>query len=106
MTVEERIRQLEERNAELEKRLVAKDHRIAYLERQLYGRRSEKHLPISPDALQFSLSPTEIDAREQQGLDSAIAKDEERREKLLKVDGYERKVRKPIDTSRLEVREE
>lgn len=120
MTLEERIKQLEERNAELEKRLadkdsriadldrkiVSKDNRIAYLEQQLYGSRSEKHLPINPDALQLSLFATEIDPQEQQRLDAAIAKDEDRREKLLKVDGYERKVRKPIDTSKLEVREE
>ena len=148
MTLEERIKQLEERNAELEKRLadkdsriadldraiaskdsriadldrtvtsrdnriadldrkiVSKDNRIAYLEQQLYGSRSEKRLPINPDALQMSLFATEIDPQEQQRLDASIAKDEEKREKLLKVDGYERKVRKPIDTSRLEVREE
>ena len=148
MTLEERIKQLEERNAELEERLadkdsriadldraiaskdsriadldrtvtsrdnriadldrkiVSKDNRIAYLEQQLYGSRSEKRLPINPDALQLSLFATEIDPQEQQRLDASIAKDEEKREKLLKVDGYERKVRKPIDTSRLEVREE
>ena len=148
MTLEERIKQLEERNAELEKRLadkdsriadldraiaskdsriadldrtvtsrdnriadldrkiVSKDNRIAYLEQQLYGSRSEKRLPINPDALQLSLFATEIDPQEQQRLDASIAKDEEKREKLLKVDGYERKVRKPIDTSRLEVSEE
>ena len=148
MTLEERIKQLEERNAELEKRLadkdsriadldraiaskdsriadldrtvtsrdnriadldrkiVSKDNRIAYLEQQLYGSRSEKRLPINPDALQLSLFATEIDPLEQQRLDASIAKDEEKREKLLKVDGYERKVRKPIDTSRLEVSEE
>ena len=148
MTLEERIKQLEERNAELEKRLadkdsriadldraiaskdsriadldrtvtsrdnriadldrkiVSKDNRIAYLEQQLYGSRSEKRLPINPDALQLSLFATEIDPLEQQRLDASIAKDEEKREKLFKVDGYERKVRKPIDTSRLEVSEE
>ena len=134
MTLEERIKQLEERNAELEKRLADKDsriadldraiaskdsriadldrtvtsrdNRIAYLEQQLYGSRSEKRLPINPDALQLSLFATEIDPQEQQRLDASISKDEEKREKLLKVDGYERKVRKPIDTSRLEVREE
>lgn len=148
MTLEERIKQLEERNAELEKRLadkdsriadldraiaskdsriadldrtvtsrdnriadldrkiVSKDNRIAYLEQQLYGSRSEKRLPINPDALQLSLFATEIDPQEQQRLDASIAKDEEKREKLFKVDGYERKVRKPIDTSRLEVSEE
>ena len=148
MTLEERIKQLEERNAELEKsladkdsriadldraiaskdsriadldrtvtsrdnriadldrKIVSKDNRIAYLEQQLYGSRSEKRLPINPDALQLSLFATEIDPQEQQRLDASIAKDEEKREKLLKVDGYERKVRKPIDTSRLEVREE
>lgn len=134
MTLEERIKQLEERNEELVKRfadkdsriadldsaivskdshiadfdrkIVSKDNHIAYLEQQLYGSRSEKRLPINPDALQLSLFSAEIDAQEQQRLDAAIAKDEQRRENLLKVDGYERKVRKPIDISKLEVREE
>ena len=94
------------RIADLDRKIVSKDNRIAYLEQQLYGSRSEKRLPINPDALQLSLFATEIDPQEQQRLDASIAKDEEKREKLLKVDGYERKVRKPIDTSRLEVREE
>lgn len=85
---------------------MSKDNRIAYLEQQLYGIRSEKRLPINPDALQLSLFSTELDVQEQQRLDAAIARDEERRENLHKVDGYERKVRKPIDTSKLEVREE
>lgn len=102
MTLEERIKQLEEMNAQLEKRLADKYNRIAYLE-QLYGSRSEKRLPINPDALQLSLFSAEIDVQEQQRLDAAIAKDEERREMLLKVDGYERKVRKvePLITESL-----
>ena len=79
MTLEERIKQLEERNAELEKRLadkdsriadldsaiaskdshiadldrkiVSKDNRIAYLEQQLYGSRSEKRLILTVSIL-------------------------------------------------------
>ena len=39
MTSEERIRQLESENAALK-------NRVAYLERQLYGQRTEKHLPV------------------------------------------------------------
>ena len=51
MSLEERIKQLESENAALktkvaekDRAIVAKDHRIAYLEQQLYGKRSEKHL--------------------------------------------------------------
>ena len=62
MTSEERIRQLESENAalkdkvsDLDRKIAAKDNRIAYLEKQLYGQRTEKHLPVNPDALQLSL---------------------------------------------------
>ena len=113
MTAEERIRQLEREKAELEKKVsdldrkvIAKDHRIAYLEQQLYGRRSEKHLPVNPDALQLSLFQNEIDPQEQKRLDAEAAKDAAAREKLIHIKEHERKVRKAIDTARLPVKEE
>lgn len=58
MTSEERIRQLESENAALK-------NRVAYLERQLYGQRTEKYLPVNPDALQLSLFHNAIDPDEQ-----------------------------------------
>ena len=99
MTFEERIKQLEAEN-------VALKNRVAYLEQQLYGKRSEKHLPINPDALQLSLFAKPIDPQEQQRLDAEIAKEEAKREKLIHVIEHDRVARKCIDTSKLEVREE
>lgn len=77
MTSEERIRQLESENAalknkvsDLDRKIAAKDNRIAYLEKQLYGQRTEKHLPVNPDALQLSLFHNAIDPDEQRRLDA------------------------------------
>ncbi len=99
MTSEERIRQLESENAALK-------NRVAYLERQLYGQRTEKHLPVNPDALQLSLFHNAIDPDEQRRLDAEAAKDEAARERLIHIKEHDRQVRKVMDTSRLPVREE
>ena len=92
MTSEERIRQLESENAalknkvsDLDRKIAAKDNRIAYLEKQLYGQRSEKHLPVNPDALQLSLFHSAIDPDEQKRLDAEAAKDEAARERLIHI---------------------
>lgn len=50
----EKIQQLEQENTLLKEQLQRKNERILYLERQLYGRRSEKKLPNYCDA-QLSL---------------------------------------------------
>ena len=113
MTSEERIRQLESENAalkdkvsDLDRKIAAKDNRIAYLEKQLYGQRTEKHLPVNPDALQLSLFHNAIDPDEQRRLDAEAAKDEAARERLIHIKEHDRQVRKVMDTSRLPVREE
>ena len=113
MSLEERIKQLESENAALktkvaekDRAIVAKDHRIAYLEQQLYGKRSEKHLPVNPEALQLSLFHNTIDPEEQKRLDSEAAKDEAARDRLIHIKEHDRKVRKAIDTTKLPVKEE
>ena len=113
MTSEERIRQLESENAalkdkvsDLDRKIAAKDNRIAYLEKQLYGQRTEKHLPVNPDALQLSLFQNAVDPEEQKRLDAEAAKDEAAREKLIHIKEHDRQVRKVMDASRLPVREE
>ena len=98
MTFEERIKQPEAEN-------VALENRVAYLEQQLYGKRLERHLPINTDALPLSLFAKPIDPQ-QQRLNAEIAKEEEKREKLIHIKERDRIARKCIDTSRLEVREE
>ncbi|MBR4688588.1 MAG: transposase, partial [Bacteroidales bacterium] len=90
----------------MDRKIVAKDNRIAYLEKQLYGQRTEKHLPVNPDALQLSLFHNAIDPEEQGRLDAEAAKDEAAREKLIHIKEHDRQVRKVMDTSRLPVREE
>ena len=54
----EKIQQLEQENALLKEQLQRKNERILYLERQLFGRRSEKSLP-NYDEAQLSLFDAE-----------------------------------------------
>ena len=54
----EKIQQLEQENALLKEQLQRKNERILYLERQLFGRRSEKSLPSYSEA-QLSLFDAE-----------------------------------------------
>ena len=108
-----RITELESKVARLESQLELKDklllraeQQLEWFRKQMYGQRSEKHLPVDPDALQLSLFENSIDPQEQARLDAAVAKDEADLEKTVTISAHERKVRKSVDTSKLEVREE
>ena len=103
---DKRILELEAKVASLESALVLKDQQLAWFRKQMFGQRSEKHLPVDPNAIQLSLFEKPIDPEEQARIDAAVAKDEANLEKTVAVAAHERKVRKPVDTSKLEVREE
>lgn len=103
---DKRISELEAKVASLESALILKDQQLAWFRKQMFGQRSEKHLPVDPDAIQLSLFEKSIDPEEQARIDAAVAKDEANLEKTVTVASHERKVRKPVDTSKLEVREE
>ena len=108
-----RITELESKVASLESQLELKDklllraeQQLEWFRKQMYGKRSEKHLPIDAGMLELPLFKNDIDPQEQARIDAAIAKDEANLEKTVTVAAHERKVRKPVDTSKLEVREE
>ena len=74
----------------------------------MFGSKSEKHLKLDADSLQPSLFDQEcnIGPEEQARLAKLMAEEEKELENLIVIKEHERKVRKPIDTSKLEVREE
>ena len=109
MTAEEQKRMdtLEAENAALKERLLIAQRTLARYAQMLFGQKTERtRLPEKPVELTGNLFAQEMDPEEQARLDKDAAKAVAGQDKLVRVEAHERRVRKPIDTSRLEVKEE
>ena len=116
MTVEEQkkmdaleaeIARLREENSGLNERLLHAQQTLAKYAQMLFGQKTERlRLPEKPEELTGNLFMQEMDPEEQARLDKEAAKSVAEQDKLIRVEAHDRKVRKPIDTSRLEVKEE
>lgn len=108
MTSEQQI--IAEQAAEIERlknKVANLEDQLYWLRKKMFGKMSEKSLPLDPAAL---IEPTLFDdpltEEERTALEAAVRKDEEEAAKVIKVRAFERKPRKVIDTAKLEVREE
>jgi len=108
MTSDQRI--IAEQAAEIERlksKVASLEDQLYWLRKKMFGKMSEKNLPLDPNAL---VEPTLFDdpltADERSEVDAVVKKDEDDASKLIQVKAFERKPRKAIDTSKLEVREE
>ena len=109
MTAEEQKKMdaLEAENAALKERLLIAQRTLAKYAQMLFGQKTERtRLPEKPEELTGNLFEQEMDPEEQARLDKEAAKSVAEQDKLIRVEAHDRKVRKPIDTSRLEVKEE
>ena len=109
MTAEEqkRMEALEAENALLKERLLRAQQTLAKYAQMLFGQKTERvRLPEKPEELTGSLFTQEMDPAEQARLDKEAAKALAQQDRLVHVEAHDRKVRKPIDTSKLEVKEE
>lgn len=109
MTAEEqkRMQVLETENARLREQLLTAQKTLAKYAQMLFGQKTERgRLPEKPEELTGSLFEQEMYPHEQARLDKEAAKAAAGQEKAVHVAAHERKVRKPIDTSRLEVKAE
>ena len=98
---------LREENSGLQERLLHAQQTLAKYAQMLFGQKTERvRLPEKPEELTGSLFMQEMDSDEQARLDKEAAKSIAEQGKLIRVEAHDRKVRKPIDTSRLEVKEE
>ncbi len=105
MTLEQ-YHSLQRENAMLKARVSCLEGQLAWYRKQLFGRKSEKHLPLDPDVLQQSLFGEELSSEEQQRVSTEVAKDQAVVARQLQAERSKRAVRKPIDTSTLRVEEE
>ena len=98
---------LREENSELQARLLRAQQTLAKYAQMLFGQKTDRaRLPEKPEELTGNLFEQEMDPGEQDRLDKEAAKAVAEQDKLVHVEAHDRKVRKPIDTSRLEVKEE
>ena len=98
---------LREENSGLNERLLRAQQTLAKYAQMLFGQKTERvRLPEKPEELTGSLFVQEMDPEEQARLDKETEKAIAQQEKLVHVEAHDRKVRKPIDTSKLEVKEE
>ena len=108
MTSEQQI--IAEQAAEIERlrnKVASLEDQLYWLRKKMFGKMSEKNLPLDPEALKEpTLFDDPLTEEERAELDAAIRKEEEDAAKLIQVRSFERKPRKVIDTANLEVREE
>ena len=105
--LEAEIARLREENSGLNERLLRAQQTLAKYAQMLFGQKTERcRLPEKPQELTGSLFEQEMDPEEQARLDKETAKAVAEQDKLVHVGAHDRKVRKAIDTSRLEVKEE
>ena len=109
MTAEEqkKMQELEAENAALKEKLLIAQRTLAKYAQMLFGQKTERcRLPEKPEELTGSLFEQEMDPAERARLYKETEKALAEQNKLIHVEAHDRKVRKAIDTSRLEVKEE
>ena len=98
-------RQAEEIKA-LRNQVASLKNQLDWLRKKVFGSMSEKRLPEDLKDLEPTLFDDMMTEAEKELLVNDVKKLNEEQDKVISVKGFERKVRKPIDTSRLEVRVE
>ena len=94
-------------NSELQDKLLSAQKTLAKYAQMLFGQKTERtRLPEKPGELTGNLFEQEMDPEEQDRLDREAARAADEQDKAVHVSAHDRKVRKPVDTSRLEVKEE
>lgn len=91
----------------LKQKVSALEDQLYWLRKKMFGKMSEKNLPLDPSVLsEPTLFDEPLSEEERAALDAEVKKTEEAESKAIKVKSYDRKPRKAIDTSNLETREE
>ena len=91
----------------LKQKVSALEDQLYWLRKKMFGKMSEKNLPLDPSVLsEPTLFDEPLSEEERAALDAEIRKTEELESKTIQVKSYDRKPRKAIDTSNLETREE
>lgn len=104
------VKKLAEENAELSAKKTELENTVsslqammAWFRKKLFGKMSEKHLPLDPSVLEPSLFDEHLSEEEQAALDAEVKKMEEANARAIEVKAHRREVRKPVMSSELPV---
>lgn len=78
---------------------------LAWLRKKVFGSMSEKHLSLNPDELQLNLFPEQMSEDQKARLEAEASAEQKNIDRII-GQIKERPSRKPLDTSKLPVREE
>ena len=91
----------------LQNKVASLESQLYWLRKKMFGKMSEKNLPLDPAVLsEPSLFDEPLTEQERAELDAQVQKAEQEEAAMIAVKGFERKPRKALDLSTLEVREE
>ncbi len=98
------------RAAEIERlrdKVASLEDQLYWLRKKMFGKMSEKNLPLDPTVLsEPTLFDEPLTEEERAELEAEVRKSDEDASMLIQVKDFERKPHKAIDTATLEVREE
>ena len=95
-TLQKNMDTLQKENASLQQTIHHLQQVMETYRKALYGKKSEKHLPIDPSELEPTLFDVPIAEDEQKALDEEVKKMEEEQGKVIEVKAHHREVRKPV----------
>ena len=87
---------LEQKKAELENTISSLKATMEWFRKKLFGKMSEKHLPLDPSTLEPTLFDEQLSEEEQARLDAEVKAMEEQNAKTIEVKAHKREVRKPV----------
>lgn len=92
----EKVDFLTKANIELEAANASLKSMMEWYRKKLFGKMSEKNLPLDPSALEPTLFDEQLSEEEQASLDAEVKSMEEQNAKVIEVKAHRREVRKPV----------
>ena len=90
------VKKLSAEKAELENAVSSLKSMMEWYRKKLFGKMSEKNLPLDPSALEPTLFNEQLSEEEQAALDAEVKSMEEQNAKVIEVKAHKREVRKPV----------
>ena len=90
------VKKLSAEKAELENAVSSLKSMMEWYRKKLFGKMSEKNLPLDPSALEPTLFDEQLSEEEQAALDAEVKSMEEQNAKVIEVKAHKREVRKPV----------
>ena len=90
------VKRLSAEKAELENAVSSLKSMMEWYRKKLFGKMSDKNLPLDPSALEPTLFDEQLSEEEQAALDAEVKSMEEQNAKVIEVKAHKREVRKPV----------